>query len=126
MEYFSQFGFVSGICFGLVFGAAVGMLVAGLLGMSSDRVNEAIIKASYQLPVGFVLVTYVYLGQVLIKVCDTENNDTGYVDNPNLDLDVRIMLAEEHATNTEERDKKEMLLDSVINEAQEINDGLAA
>jgi len=125
-NYFGHFGFVSGVILGLVFGGLFGCMVSAMLGWQSDKTNEVIVSASYQMPIGFVLVMYVYLGRVLIKVSDIDNNDTGFVDNPDLDLDVRLALAEAHAINVEKNDKIDMSLKDLIVDAEKLEKGLAA
>jgi len=105
---FDSFGFVAGITFGLAIGSFVGIVIIALLKMGSDNVNDIIINASYQMPIGYILIMYVYHGQIRIKVRDVHDNDTGYVDNPDLEIDARLLLAEAHAVNIMKYDEQEL------------------
>ena len=110
---FENFGFVSGVCFGLVMGGFTGMVIVTLLNMGGDHVNEIIINASYQLPPGYCLAAYVWLGHITIKVLDNYDNDTGYIDNLDLEIDARLLLAQAHAENYERQHLEEMVQDQV-------------
>lgn len=110
---FESFSFVSGVFFGLAMGGFVGMVVMMLLNMGHDNINEILIDAAHQLPVGYYITLFVYLGQIRIRVRDEYDNDIGYVDNPDMELDARLLLAQAHAENYERQHLEEIIQDQV-------------
>lgn len=108
-----SFGFVSGICLGLILGGCIGMLVLMLLNAGIDTVKEIVQNATSSMPAGYYMNLEVSYGIQRIKVFDLFGHDTGYADNRDLELDARLLLAEDHAHNVVRSNLEEMIQDKV-------------